>query len=91
MLALPSDPVHAQESNGVRALRLALSRCDEEKAGLQHLYGHGVCWLMAMGEADWEAEKHFIRKELEYANGSLRPLAPAQTDSKEPALQLRDV
>ena len=90
MLALPSAPVNAPDSDGVRALRLALERCDEEKARLRDLYGHGVCWLMAMGEADWEAEKHFIRKEL-YANGSLRPNETAGFGAAEPNVQLREV
>lgn len=63
MLALPSAPVNAQEPDGVRALKLALERCDVESRALKN-YRHSVCWLMAMGEADWEAEKHLIRMEI---------------------------
>jgi len=54
-----------------------LRRCDSEKARL-HEYGHSVAWIMAMGEADWEAEKYLLRKE--YANGTVRQNAPEGPD-----------
>lgn len=89
MLALPSAVDKGHESDGVRALRQALVRCEEEKDAAK---GLGLAaWICAMTEADWEAEKHFIRKEIEYANGSLRPNAAARTGSEEPAMQLRGV
>lgn len=89
MLALPSDLVHAQESDGVRALRLALSRCDEEKAALPLLYPDGPCWLAAVGEADWEAEAHLIRAELQSANAGKPQAANESPAERQPQRKSR--
>ena len=62
------------------ALEKELRRCDVEKARLQE-HRHSIAWLMAMGEADWEAEKYLLRQE--YANGTLRPHPLAGMGSAE--------
>jgi hypothetical protein len=41
-----------------------LARCDAEIAGMQNQSGVPA-WLVALGILDWEAEKRFIRAELE--------------------------
>lgn len=40
-----------------------LDRCDQEIAEIRGRTDDAPCWLTAMAEADWEAEKALIEKE----------------------------
>jgi hypothetical protein len=44
-------------------LRAALERCDQEQRRIKADGSSGPLWLLALGWADWEAEKELIRRE----------------------------
>ena len=57
-----------QQESRLEQLLKELERCDREKAAIKD-YNCQAAWLNAIGEADWEAEKFLILKEIDTLDG----------------------